>query len=211
MSTFPLDLSDLPKPWQRLLVDRIGEPRGFVRIRRYNPELGISEPVEPWSENLVVNSGRGVISQQISGYFMTGPVAWTQLTSATPGQGATQNTVTRALIGIGGHDPMTLLPLTPSLTDVNLGSFVASGELTMDAVTFPTSTSVAFQFHIDASSPIPAFSEAGLAVQGAGAPTAWSAADPGANPTHILFSRKCFGYITKVAGWQYQFSWIIVF
>jgi len=193
-----MDLSDFPKEWGHCLVDRMPEPQGFVRCRMYNPELDIWKVVLPWDRNLVVNGGRDAISDQLSGAINT--TAWTTLAEAQ------QFTVTRALVGDGGHgNPGPTDPFPPSLTGTDLFNFLHEEPLT--AVLRPSEISVGFQFTIDAAGPNDPFSEFGLGTLGDGVNPGWTPADS----THKLVAHKTFGLITKIAGWEYQITWILVF
>jgi len=200
MTDKKIDLSDFPKEWGHCLVDKPREPLGFVRVKAHNPEKGIWKEILPWGRNLVVNSGRDAMSDQISG-AISGTL-WTTLAEAQT------YSVTRALVGDGGHgNPGPSDPYPPALTDTDLGSFLY--ELPFDAITRPSSISVGFQFTIPAVGPNNPFSEFGLGTEGDGTNPTWS--PPPTDATHKLVSRKTFGLITKLAGWEYQVTWIIVF
>lgn len=195
-----IDISDFPKEWGHLLEDKWGEPRGFVRVRRYHPQMDVWVEELPWDKNLVVNSGRDAMSDQISGAIAG--TLWTTLAEAQT------YSVARALVGDGGHgNPGPGDPFPPALGDTDLGSFLY--ELPFDAVIRPSSISVGFQFTIPAVGPNLAFSEFGLGTLGDGVNPTWS--PPPTDATHKLVSRKTFGLITKIAGWEYQITWIIVF
>lgn len=196
--TAKLDLTDFPKEWGYYLEDRV-EPIGFVRCRAYNPDKNLWITVLPWDKNLVVNSGRDSISDQISGAI--GGTLWTTLAEAQT------FSVTRALVGDGGHgNPLPTDPFPPGLTDKDLGNFLY--ELPLDAILRPTEVSVGFQFTIPAVGPNNPFSEFGLGTKGDGVNATWTPAPTDA--THKLVARKTFGLITKLAGWSFQISWIIV-
>ena len=200
MADKKIDISDFPDKWGNCLVDKLPEPRGFVRIKRYNPQHDVWKTELDWEENLIVNSGRDAMSDQISGAI--GGVVWTTLAEALT------NAVTRALVGSGGHgNPLPTDPFPPALTDTDLATF--DYELTLDSIVRPSATSVGFQFTIPSAGPNTPFSEFGLAVLGDGANAAWT--PPPGDATHKLVSRKTFGLITKIAGWEYQITWIIVF
>jgi len=193
-------LSDFPKEWTCALMERGPEPKGFVKCEAYNPETGERELVVPWGKNLVVNSGRDAISDQLSGAINT--TLWTTLAEAQT------FSVTRALVGDGGHgNPLPTDPFPPGLTDQDLGNFLY--ERPLDAIVRPTAVSVGFQFSIPAAGPNNPFSEFGLATLGDGVNPTWTPAPTDA--THKLVTRKTFGLITKIAGWEYQITWIIVF
>jgi len=193
-------LSDFPKEWANCLIEKGPEPQGFVRCRAYNPELKVWKTVLPWDKNLIVNSGRDALSDQLSGAINT--TAWTTLAEAQT------YTVTRALVGDGGHgNPGPADPFPPGLTDQDLGNFLY--ELPIGAILRPSEVSVGFQFTIPAAGPNNPFSEFGLATLGDGANVNWTPAPT--DPTHKLVARKTFGFITKIAGWEYQITWIIVF
>lgn len=195
-----IDLGDFPSKWGHCLVDKMPEPRGFVRIKRYNPEHDVWVEELPWDENLIVNSGRDAMADQISG-AIAGTV-WTTLAEAQT------FSTTRALVGSGGHgNPLPTDPFPPALTDTDLATF--EYELTFDTIVRPSATSVGFQFTIPAAGPNIAFSEFGLATLGDGANAVWT--PPPGDATHKLVARKTFGLITKIAGWEYQITWIIVF
>ncbi len=193
-------LSDFPKEWMQCIMERGPEPQGFVRLRAYNPERKIWKTIFPWDKNLVVNSGRDAISDQLSGAINT--VAWADIDEART------FSITRALVGDGGHgNPGPGDPFPPGLTDKDLGNFLY--ERPLDAILRPTEVSVGFQFSIPAAGPNLAFSEFGLGTLGDLSNPAWTPAPT--DPTHKLVTRKTFGFISKIAGWEYQITWIIVF
>ena len=200
MAEKTIDLTDFPKEWGHFLTDRWKEPHGFVRIRRYNPKHRVWIEELPWERNLIVNSGRDVMSDQLSGAI--NGTLWTTLAEAQT------FSTTRALVGDGGHgNPLPTDPFPPALGDTDLGNFLF--ELTYDTIIRPSAISVGFQFTIPAVGPNLPFSEFGLGTLGDGANAAWS--PPPTDTTHKLVARKTFGLITKIAGWEYQITWIIVF
>jgi hypothetical protein len=193
-----MDLGDFPKEWGHCLVDRPREPLGFVRVRAKNPDMKLWREVLPWDKNLVVNEGRDAMSDQISGAIAG--TLWTTLAEAQT------FSTSRALVGDGGHgNPGPGDPFPPALGDTDLGNFLY--ELPFDLITRPSAISVGFQFTIPAVGPNNPFSEFGLATEGDGTNPTWTPADS----THRLVTRKTFGLITKLAGWEYQITWIIVF
>jgi hypothetical protein len=195
-----IDLKDFPKKWGHYLVDKWKEPIGFVRIRRYHPVHDVWVEVLPWDKNLIVNSGRDSMSDQISG-AISGTL-WTTLAEAQT------FSVSRALVGDGGHgNPGPVDPFPPALGDTDLGNFVY--ELPFDAIIRPSAISVGFQFTIPAVGPNDPFSEFGLGTTGDGTNPTWS--PPPTDSTHKLVARKTFGLITKIPGWEYSISWIIIF
>jgi hypothetical protein len=198
--TEKFDMSDFPKEWGNVLVDKPREPKGFVRIRMKKPEHAVWRTIIPWEGNLVVDSGRDAISDQISG-AISGTL-WTTLAEAQT------FSVDRALVGDAGHgNPGPTDPFPPSLSDADLGNFLY--ELPISTIVRPTAISVGFQFTIPAVGPNDPFSEFGLATKGDGTNPTWS--PPPTDATHKLVARKTFGLITKIAGWEYQITWIIVF
>lgn len=208
MAANKIDLSDFPSKWSNYLVDRLPEPHGFVRVRRYHPKLDAWKLVMPWDRNLVVNAGRDAISDQLGGIVSVDdagpitPAAWTTLAEAQ------QSTVTRALVGSGGHgNPGPGDPFPPGLTDVDLNTF--DYERPISATTRPSAISVGFQFTIPAAGPNTPFSEFGLGTLGDGTNSTWT--PPPGDYSHRLVAKKTFGLITKIAGWEYQITWIIVF
>ncbi len=200
MTEKTLDLNDFPKEWGHCLLDRPREPLGFVRLRAKNEKHKIWKDIIPWDKNLVVNGGRDAMSDQISGAISG--VEWTSVPEALT------FSVKRALVGDGGHgNPLPTDPFPPALTDTDVNNFLY--ELTFDLVTRPSAISVGFQFTIPAAGPNDPFSEFGLGTLGNGVNPTWS--PPPTDATHKLVSHKTFGLITKLAGWEYQITWIIVF
>lgn len=199
-----IDLSDLPQEFKNLLVDKLSEPKGFVRVRRKHPTRDIWVMELPWDENLVTDSGRDALADQLGGIISadeSGPItptAWTTLAEAQ------SFSITRALVGSGG-DSGGVVP--PTLSDTDLFTF--DYELALAATTRPSQTSIAFQFTIPAAGPNTPFSEFGLGTKGNGVNGTWTPI-PG-DYTHRLVTHKTFGNINKIAGWEYQITWIVVF
>ena len=203
-------ISNAVHSWVSAEVRDLCLPRGFVTLYRVNNNTGIKEILFEDGENLVVNRGRNTLCDQLQGVLSTPTYPMTPTTWATLVE-AQQSTIGRALIGDGGHDttpgPTWGQPLSPIVTDSSLASFLY--ELPIDSVTRPTETSCAFQFSIPEDQHNVPFSEIGLGVRGNPfSPPDWN---PTGNVTHRLFSRKCLGYITKVAGWSYSFTWVVAF
>lgn len=200
MTESKLDLSDFPKEWGHCLIDRAREPLGFVRLRAKNEKHKVWKDIIPWDRNLVVNSGRDAMSDQISG-AISGTL-WTTLAEARA------SSVSRALVGDGGHgNPLPTDPFPPALTDTDVNNFLY--ERPFDLITRPSAISVGFQFTIPAAGPNNPFSEFGLGTLGDGTNSTWS--PPPTDLTHKLVAHKTFGLITKLPGWEYQVNWILVF
>lgn len=189
-------------------TDPLFQVRGSLRVDIWRGPAFTGEHVgTPVNDpNLVVTLARKTMSRLLSG------CAGSPVTVVKTSGGSIAVTghpeylhVTKMKFGSGGHNPSTLLPLTPSVTDEDLEAVIpVTTGVYHKAVTveYPTEYSVRFIAVLEQSeangSGGQIISEEGLYCTGTGA-------------TDFLFARRCFGILTKTSELSFSFTHTILF